>query len=517
MGLRLPPPLSPAPVVAAGVAAAPSYAGARLHLTLYAKGLIAFVALLAYLAIIGLYVAHERGTLVALHKQMEQLQGENELLTKVNAALTHSLVTLQALLNSGIVDPRFDDIPQDLAALTPNLPELKRLFPETAPSIDRFARHLSALHEGRGREALLALRNSEQQIAAELEKIEIRIQGRLGQLNNEDQSRIRALTVNVLIAFLLGLAVFGSVVIVFFSRLASDIKNAEARAVEIIKGYRGAPLAITRHDEVGDLMEDVNRMQSELHHREQRQEVSNQHRFFREKMAAVGSLAAAVAHEINNPLNSISGIAQHTIDMIRSADRPDDDALCANAEFIVKQTERIAFIVRQYADLSTPRSADPELLDLNELVRSTCSFIRYDRRFRDIEIIPDLDDHLPAVRAVADHLTQVLMNLLINAADAMQETTRVTPVIRVMTRRADGATVLSVCDNGQGMDAKVLAHVFEQSFTTKPAGKGRGIGLYLCKTLIEELGGRIDLESTVGVGTTVRVSLTSQSGCTGTA
>jgi signal transduction histidine kinase len=227
-------------------------------------------------------------------------------------------------------------------------------------------------------------------------------------------------------------------------------------------------------------------------------------------MAAVGSLAAAVAHEINNPINSISGIAQHTIDGIRSHKRLDDETLCGNAEFILKQTERIALIVRQIADVSAPRSADPELLDINELVQTTCSFIRFDKRFRNIPIMPDLDHDLPAVRAVADHLTQVLMNLLINAADAMQEVAGRKPMVRVATRRTNGVINLSVSDNGQGMDSTVRAHVFEQSFTTKPAGKGRGIGLYLCKTLIEEIGGRIDLESTVGAGTTVRVSLPSQ-------
>lgn len=512
MGFRLPPPLSAAPIVATDVAAASIRTPTRLRFTLFAKGVIAFVALLAYLTVIGLYVAHQQGTLVHAHGQLEELHAENELLTKVNTALTHSLVTLQALLNLGFAEPRFNDIELDFAALTPNLPKLKATFPEIASTIARFERHLSGAGEQQEHDRLIALRDSGQRFAAELEQLESRIQGQSAELSKNYLKLMRNFTVIVSLALLLGLAVFGSAVMVFFSRLASDIKSAEARAVQIIKGYRGIPLDVTRHDEVGNLMEDVNRMQSELHHREKQQEVSNQHRFFREKMAAVGSLAAAVAHEVNNPINSISGIAQHTIDMIRSHKRPDDDALCGNAEFIVKQTERIAFIVRQFADLSAPRSADPELLDINELVQTTCSFIRYDKRFRHIQIMPDLDDHLPAVRAVADHLTQVLMNLLINAADAMQEVTRRTAMIRVITRQAGGACVLSVSDNGQGMDSAVLAHVFERSFTTKPAGKGRGIGLYLCKTLIEELGGRIDLESTQGVGTTVRVSLPSQHG-----
>jgi two-component system NtrC family sensor kinase len=512
MGSSLPPPLSAAPIVATDVAAASSRAPTGLRLTLHAKGIITFVALVAYLTLIGLYVAHEQGRLVHAHGQLEQLHAENQLLTKVNTALTHFLVTLQTLLNSGFAEPRFNDIQLDLAALAPNLPELKATFPEIASTIGRFERNLSGEGEEREHDRLIVLRDSGQRFAAELEKLETRIQGQSDQLSKEYLRLIRNFMIIASLAFLLGLAVFGSAVMVFFSRLASDIKSAEARTAALIEGYRGKPLDVARHDEVGTLMEDINRLQHALRHREQQQEISHQHRFYREKMAAVGSLAAAVAHEINNPINSISGIAQHTIDSIRSHKRMDDEALCGNAEFILKQTERIALIVRQIADVSAPRSADPELLNINELVQTTCSFIRYDKRFCHIEIMPDLDFDLPAVRAVADHLTQVLMNLLINAADATQEVTGRKPMIRVATRRADDEIMISVSDNGQGMDSTVLAHAFEQSFTTKPAGKGRGIGLYLCKTLIEEIGGRIDLESTVGAGTTVQVRLQSRHG-----
>jgi signal transduction histidine kinase len=224
-------------------------------------------------------------------------------------------------------------------------------------------------------------------------------------------------------------------------------------------------------------------------------------------MATVGSLAAAVAHEISNPLNSISGIAQYTMDAVQSRQRPNDQTLCDNAELTLKQTERIGSIVRHLADLSAPRSPDPELLHVNELVRTVCSFIRYDNRFRRIDLVSDLDRDLPAVRAVADHLTQVLMNLLINAADAMEGVNDRRPTVRVATRRVDGEIVLSVSDNGIGMDPEVLAHAFQQSFTTKPAGKGRGIGLYLCKTLIEEMNGRVELKSTSGAGTSAEVHL----------
>jgi len=267
------------------------------------------------------------------------------------------------------------------------------------------------------------------------------------------------------------------------------------------------PRALSRHDEVGGLMDAINRMEQELQRQEEVQEVSRQRRFHQEKMAAIGSVAATLAHEIGNPINAISGIAQHAIDAIQSGQRPDDQTLLANAELTVRQTDRIGGIVRHLSDLSGSHPSEPELLNLNELVQTTCSFVRYDQRLRNAELVLDLDRNLPAVRGVADHLTQVLMNLLINAADALENTGDRKPSIRVSTHQQPGEITLSIQDNGHGMDAAVLARAFLQAFTTKPAGKGRGIGLYLCKKLVEEAGGRIELESTPAAGTTARVSL----------
>jgi two-component system, NtrC family, sensor kinase len=175
---------------------------------------------------------------------------------------------------------------------------------------------------------------------------------------------------------------------------------------------------------------------------------------------------------------------------------------------ILKQTERISLIMRQLASLTRSHSPQPELLDLNQLVQTTGSFISYDKRFRGIEFEYELDPELPAVTAVADHLTQVLMNLLINAADAMESVPRDGSArILVRSRRVGDDVQLDVVDTGHGMTPAVMARAFEESFSTKPAGRGRGIGLYLCKTLIEQCGGRIEIESEAGAGATVSVYL----------
>ena len=157
--------------------------------------------------------------------------------------------------------------------------------------------------------------------------------------------------------------------------------------------------------------------------------------------------------------------------------------------------------------MTAPHSKEPELLDLNSLVRNTVSFIVYDKRFRGIEVLLDLDPGVPAIHAVSDHVTQVLMNLLINSADALQGGEGHKPLIRVATQPGNDDVLISVHDNGHGIDKSLLSRVFEESFTTKPPDRGRGLGLFLCKTLIEQGGGHIELESAPGAGTTARVRI----------
>lgn len=227
-------------------------------------------------------------------------------------------------------------------------------------------------------------------------------------------------------------------------------------------------------------------------------------------MAAIGSLAAGVAHEIGNPIAAISGIAQ-----AMSERRAISFASCSDCvsptdchpELIQTQIQRLAAITREISDFASPRQADPQLLDLNGLLRSTSSLIRYDKRLQRVTLQLDLDSQLPAVYGIADQLTQVIMNLLINAMDAMEGVQDRVPAITISTRVAEDRVCLTVADNGHGMEKEVLRRVCEAFYTTKPAGKGTGLGLSLCYSIIQAHGGSLDLDSAPGVGTSAQVFL----------
>jgi signal transduction histidine kinase len=292
----------------------------------------------------------------------------------------------------------------------------------------------------------------------------------------------------------------------FFRRLAKDVDTVHARAIDIVRGYRGRLLEITRGDEIGALMEAVNVMQKELRERETQLELGRQQQFHKEKMAAVGNLAAAVAHEINNPLSAIVGIAECIEDQRSLRECQRNGGTC-QPELILEQARRVMAITRQISEFSVPQSPEPELVDLNGLVRSTCSFVSFDRRFRSIAMEQRLDAGLPAVFAVADQLVQVLMNLLINAADAIQDAQRGDGRIDIETAAQDGEIRIVVRDNGAGIPAEIMDKIFTEHFTTKPPGRGSGLGLALCRSLIEKAGGRIVVASQLGLGTEVTVKL----------
>jgi signal transduction histidine kinase len=481
--------------------------------TLRTKGVAAFLVLVSYVATVGFILSQERSKLLGYALEMERVYAEESALAKASYAVSHSLLKLQEKFFSSSLGPAFEEqTALDVELVQAGLLGLLEFYPQIQADVTRLNQDLVRLRKQPSRESMVWLREHGQEMTEHLDQVTRQVRARRYLLWDRYRQVYDTMSVIAVIMGLLGAVFFGAVMTLFLTRLAWDIRKLAARALDVVSGYRGPPIAVTRNDEVGDLMEAVNRMQSELRHWEQQVELSREQRFHKEKMAAIGSLAAAVAHEINNPIAAIAGIAQSMKDSDRSV--PGGDTGIDPATLILEQARRITTISRQIAELTAPHPPDRELLDLNALVRNTCSFIGYDVRFRGINLVLELDSQIPAISAVADHLTQVLMNLLINAADALEDILERKPTICVSTRASNSDVEMTVTDNGRGMDSVVLARAFEESYTTKPADKGRGLGLFLCKSLIEGSGGSIRLESVSGAGTSasIRLPLLQESG-----
>lgn len=259
---------------------------------------------------------------------------------------------------------------------------------------------------------------------------------------------------------------------------------------------------------------------SERKESEQELERTRQQYHHQEKMAAIGQLAAGILHEVGNPIASISGSLQaiHMLNDVMGDPELELDnldelgSLDDHLQMIEQQINRLSIITREIADFASPRPSEMGLVDLNGLIRSTVNLMRYDRRLKHMQLELELDPNLPAVTGIADQITQVVMNLIINATDACENVPQGEAKIVIGTRIDGDRIDASVKDNGSGMDRDTLVQATEAFYTTKAAGKGTGLGLSLCDSIISRHNGRLYIESVVGEGTTVHFTLSLDQG-----
>jgi two-component system, NtrC family, sensor kinase len=236
-----------------------------------------------------------------------------------------------------------------------------------------------------------------------------------------------------------------------------------------------------------------------------------------EKMATIGLLAAGVAHEINNPLTSIQGFADGLQRrMARLAQIIDEDALKSDfkeyLDIIRKECRRCSGIVQSLLTFSPRKTTELSRINLEPLIHNVLRILHHKLKNYPCDLIRlDLDTYLPAIRGNAAELEQVILNLVLNALDAVDQA----GVIDIRTRVENDARVtLEVADNGCGIPTEDLSKLFEPFFTTKPVGKGIGIGLSTCYHIIKAHGGEIGVDSVSGRGSvfTVRLPVISESG-----
>ena len=462
---------------------------------------VGIVLVLAY----GMFISSQREKMLEHYVQLEDKQKvENQLyhiatvLFRVDREVDHALQLPDPRVSVPVIASHVAEIERSSNAIVKVEPELDARLREIATAIGMLA-------DGDVRANLLRLGMKIHHEGTGLDSIIEGVARERSTLSDQHQIYMVVVMLTSAAVSIVALAGFGAFVIYFFTRLRSDLRalNARARAVEL--GQYSNPLPVNRGDEVGDLIDAMNRMASTLKQREKDLAISRQRYFHEEKMTTVKSLAAGIAHEVGNPLETILIVAQKIADA-KAKGCESKGAQC-NPGLVIEQTRRIGNITREISNFTSPNVPYAKLQDLNELIRGAGNFIRYDRRYRSTELELDLQAAIPAVRMVGDQFLQVMLNLLINAADACEGCRERATRVVIRTRRCDKGVTVSVIDNGCGMSQETLDHAFDAFFTTKPADQGSGLGLAVCKSIIEANEGSMRLASEEGIGSTVEIFL----------
>jgi two-component system, NtrC family, sensor kinase len=225
-----------------------------------------------------------------------------------------------------------------------------------------------------------------------------------------------------------------------------------------------------------------------------------------EKLAAIGTLAAGVMHEINNPLATIGacaeslalGIDEQTLILPR-----DDEELRDSLALIQQEVMRCKGIIDGLLDFSRPKSTTKTVVDINAVIEKTLTLVKHHPRFRRVVVGVEPGHDLRPVWANEEQMVQVFMALLLNALDAMEDKGVIT--LRTRGDDKDEMTVIEVIDHGHGIRTADRTKIFEPFYTTKAPSRGMGLGLSICYAIVTEHGGRIEVDSTVGEGSVFRI------------
>jgi signal transduction histidine kinase len=310
----------------------------------------------------------------------------------------------------------------------------------------------------------------------------------------------RLVTRSLLIA---GIVCLGALALVFlFASSLTRSLVALTRATEQIgQGQFGVQVETAGGGEIGALAMRFQRMTEELSAREKALKDANMRLMESEKMSALGQLGAGIAHEVKNPLTSIRGYAQ-----MGQRKLPGDHPMSEYFKTIEKETERSLEILKNLLRFARQETAEMSVIDLNAVVSDTVKLVTHQLMMKDVKVESRLCERPLHVTGNANQLEQVLLNLCINAGDAMEGKGEGT--ITVFTDIVgEGTARIRVVDTGSGIPPEVVSRIFDPFFTTKPVGKGTGLGLSVSYGIVKEHKGEIAVESRVGQGTTFTIRM----------
>jgi len=294
----------------------------------------------------------------------------------------------------------------------------------------------------------------------------------------------------LLYVFLYGAVLVISGVILLGRTVIEPVRRLREATSQVAAGDMTVNVPVAGPGEIADLAVSFNAMTNAL--QKGRDELIRS-----ERMASVGHLSAGMAHEIGNPLGAVLGY----LELLKSELEPGRSRELVEHSLV--EISRIDRLVRELLDYAVPAGGEKEVVDPADVLREVVETLSHQKAFKSIEFKIECPAQLGLARIDSHKLMQVLVNLMVNAKDSMADTNR----IHVSASRVGQFCEIAIRDEGCGIPDDVLPHIFDPFFTSKPQGKGRGLGLTICQSIISEAGGKIVARSRKGVGTTFTVVL----------
>ncbi len=277
-------------------------------------------------------------------------------------------------------------------------------------------------------------------------------------------------------------------ILVIVKILSRPLRELTEKTLEVARGNYGAQIELTRNDELGVLAKSFNSMSQQMAADIARLKEINQALIRTEKLATAGTLATGVAHEVNNPLAAISSLVQSLLG------RAQEERDQATLRVILTQITRITGVLRSLMDFARPQTPTRTATDMNQIIAKSIDLARFDKRFKQLQVQVDFSNNLPSLQIDSDQMQQVFLNVLLNARDAIDEAGKnEAGEIRVTTRRAEHEVLVEIADNGIGISLEHLDRIFDPFFSTKPSGKGTGLGLAVSHSIVAAHGGSIHI------------------------
>lgn len=281
--------------------------------------------------------------------------------------------------------------------------------------------------------------------------------------------------------------------------ISRPLQRITLAAVKVTDGDYGTEVNMRKsNDEIGLLAQSFNKLSRKMANDIEHLKNLNEQLIRTEKLAAMGTLSAGVAHEVNNPLASISSLIQ----MIQR-DKNIDEKSLEKLKLIQTQILRITQVTKDMMDFARVRPAAKSFVDINEIIDKSLRLANFDKSFQNLSLKTDLTNDLPEVLADFDQLQQVFLNLFLNARDAMPEGGE----LRISSEIKDNFVNIKISDSGTGITDSDLKQIFDPFFTTKSTGKGTGLGLAVCYGIITAHDGKIEVLNTGGRGSTFSIYL----------